>query len=180
MKYYFSLLHQSFSYRLFRSGVAIFKQSYLFLIPKLLFDLIANLYQTSQVNHYFHTNQLIFSSFYRDGIVDQFIKLLFHFLEGIISLLKKAWKGSVSEKVLQSIIRDLCYNYFRFLSTFLLTAFIVYSVLNLLFGSGFTKDQVFIILSVVLVTFCLSNLEEDSKGFLENSEIIKWFQRIYQ
>ena len=179
MNYLLHLVQHSVSFQILLWISQVVTQSYSYQIPYRFILYIGAIYQTSATKHYFHTRTLIFTSLLENGFFYRLPETLFRLIDGIVALFVKMVKGSQTEKVVHVFRQDLVFNYVRFLSTFLYTALISYSLLVLLAGSGYNKNQVLVLMVVILTTFSLSSLQGDAHEYLKNSVIIKWIQQIY-
>lgn len=156
-----------------------FKQSYVYRIPCQLNDYILTIYSESYVNQYFHSNQSFFTSLFQNGIFYQLINQLFIFTAFCLSLLTSLWHHSCTENVWKHMIVDLDNNYLRFLSTFLFVTVVIFSLLNLFWGSGFDRETMLLILLVAFILFSFSHLIGKTNQYLSHSVMIRWIQKIY-
>jgi hypothetical protein len=173
------IFSQSLLYRGFLVLNKIFKQSYLYLIPKKTVDYVGKLYQESYTHHYFHTNRSFFTPLFRNGLFVQLITQLFVFTGFFITLIGQLWSGSCTEKLWDEFKADCSSNYLRYLSTFLFVSVIIYSIITIISGSGYTRGQMLTLVGVVFILFGFTQLKGKTNEYLTNSVIIQWIQKIY-
>jgi hypothetical protein len=157
----------------------IMKQSYLYQIFQKMLNYGIFLYQTSYFRNYIHSNHSFFTPLFTGGIFYRMVTQLFLFVSVFLMWINRLWRGSCSEVLFSQGKEDLTRNYLRYLSTFLFVSLVIYSLINLLWGSGFTRTQMLPLLVVIFLVFGLSQPHGKTSEYLSNSVILRWIQKIY-
>lgn len=157
----------------------ILTQSYFYMISQKVLAYMLMLYRNSFFWHYLHSNQSFFTSLFSEGIFFRAISQLFLFVSLFLTWISRLWKDSCSDILFSQGKGELTRNYLRYLSSFLFVALVIYSLINLLWGSGFTRAQMLPLLMVIILLFILSQLQGKASEYLSNSVILQWIQKIY-
>jgi hypothetical protein len=173
------IITSSLSYQIYLVLERYFKNSLLYRIPFTFVDYVIFLYKNSFVNHYFHTKHSFFAPLFSGGIFYNLVNQIFFLLSLVLSILTKLWRGTWSARICKHFQEDLAVNYIGYVSTFLFTSLLIYSFLNLLFGRGYSRSQMLVLLSIIFLLFGLSQIKERSSEYFRNSVIIQWIKKIY-
>lgn len=156
-----------------------FYQSMIYKIISVIVDFSNKQYQKSQFKHFFLTRNSFFSSWFRGGIFEKFILISFGLIHWILDFCRLAYQDSFLQIFVQYSKKDLTQNWLKYSASILYSSFVMYALLTLFFGSGFTRSEMVNLILVVFLLFGLSQIQGDSNKFLENSVILRWIQKIY-
>ena len=179
MNYLFFVFSQSFIYKVIVYLAAIFKHSYIYKIPNQAVNYISFVYSDSYVNQFFRSNHSFFTPLFANGIFYKLIALLFKVTGLFLILVTSLWNGSCTENIWNHLREDCSNNYIRYLSAFLFLSLITFTLLTLLWGSGYTRDQFLPFVVIIFIFFSLSQLKGKTNEYLANSVIVQWIKKIY-
>jgi len=92
---------------------------------------------------------------------------------------KNLLKDSLIEDSLSSIRRDLSTNFLKYISFFFLCWIMIYVILELIFGAGFTKFKMLFYIFLVIILFVFTKIEVSTEKILKNSIILKWIKELF-
>lgn len=130
----------------------------------------------SWIFSYFQSNQLGISREIRKSYIIQNLTLRIFILFGWLNkLLKSLFTNSLTDKILVSVKKDIRVNPVRYFSSFFFSGFVIWVILMLLFGSGFSRPEMAIILMGAFLTWFLSLLEINTLKAVYDSRLLQWF-----
>jgi len=156
-----------------------FTNSILYKVFARILCFIKKQYQESRFRRFFLTRDSFFSVWFREGFFVHIISAGFLLLHWIFRMGRITYNDSFLQVFCKQSGADVSQNWLRYTASFLYSSFIVYIILCLFFGSGFTRNEMMILIFVIFLWFVLSQLQGDSNKYLENSVILKWIQKIY-
>jgi len=149
--------------------------SWIFRIGKAVWHFLQHTFLHSKLNAYFQSNQLCISKvFRRSFLIHYLILLIFQLLAWINRMINLLFRGSLVEKLIKSIWKDSQTNPVRYLSSLFFSGFVIWVMLTLLFGSGFSKPEMTVILLIAFLTWFLSLLNINTVQAFRNSHFIRW------
>lgn len=133
-------------------------------------------WSNSSVVRYFRTNQTGLSGVFRKSwILNGVTTFLFQVVHKIQCLIHNIFADSWLHKNVQSVQTDLRTNPIRYISSLIFSGLVLWVILTLVVGSGFSKSESMAILFTAFLTWFLSYLETDSFEIIRNSRLIQWF-----
>ena len=156
-----------------------FMESFLYKIPCWIIGYVYPLYTQSNFKKYFNSQNSLLTSLYSHGIFYHLVSWLFLFINGCLNILNRLLNGSLTEKIGKLSLEDLKQNYLSYGSTFLFTALICYSLMSLLFGAGFTRSNMLLLIFSIFFLYGLSRLKGRIDDYISSSVIIKWIEKLY-
>jgi len=133
-------------------------------------------WSNSLVVRYFRMNQTGLSGVFRKSwILHGVTTFLFQVVHGIQCWIDRIFADSWLHKNIQSIQIDLRTNPIRYISSLIFSGLVLWVILTLVVGSGFSKSESMAILFTAFLTWFLSYLETNSFEIIRNSRLIQWF-----
>lgn len=141
-----------------------------------LVDFIQLIWRNSLVIRYFQTNQIVCLTIFRKSWIVSTLPLsLFQITHWIYRWKEKIFSNSLTDKGVKSIQSDMQTNPIRYISSLVFSGLVFWVILTLVFGSGFSRPEMMVILLVAFLTWFCSYLETPSFEVIKNSRLIQWF-----
>lgn len=145
-------------------------------VIQVITNFVKIIWSNSSVVRYFRTNQTGLSAIFRKSwILNRLTASFFQVMQGIQRWIHKIFTDSWFQKNIQSIQHDLRINPIRYISSLIFSGLVLWVILTLVAGSGFSKSESMAILFISFITWFLSYLETDSFEIIRNSRLIQWF-----
>lgn len=174
------IFHNSYIYFIISKICVVLKESITAKIFILIYNTFINAFNVSFTKQLFLTENSSFINFFNNSFLTNFFKnVIFKLVKVLILFFDSLFDGSFSQKVFNSLKRDLSFNSFKYTSIFLLCWTMVYVILELIFGAGFTREEMLLYILIVVFLFALSGLEIKTDKILKSSIIIKWIENLF-
>ncbi|MCE5223312.1 hypothetical protein LLG10_03870 [bacterium] len=172
--------HSAFTHswigQLFRHVNRWGSHAWIFRMGETVWRFLQHTFLHSKLNAYFQSNQLCISRAIRQSyLIANVVLLIFKLMAWINRMMNLLFRGSLVEKLLKSIREDSQTNPVRYLASLFFSGFVIWAMLILLFGSGFSKPEVTVILLIAFLTWFLSLLDINTVQAFRNSCFIRWF-----
>ena len=150
--------------------------SWIFRIGNAVWYFLQHTFLHSKLNAYFQSNRLCISNVIRRSyLIHYLMRLIFHLFAWINRMMNLLFRGSLVERLVQSIREDGQTNPVRYLASLFFSGFVIWVMLILLFGSGFSKPEMTVILLIAFLTWFLSLLDINTVQAFRNSRFVRWF-----
>jgi len=135
----------------------------------------------SNTFHFFQTNRYEMSEAFRGSFfVNGVIRLVFCLFGWINRLIKSIFEDSLTERFVFSVQRDCVTNPVKYFCSFFFAGFVIWVMLMLLYGGGFSKTEMSVVLITAFLTWFLSLLDINTVDAFTNSQFVKWFRSWYE
>lgn len=176
-----SIYRNSFFFSLvIRKPYEIILSSFTYKILNKLFKVFANAFNLSLTKRLFLTDEGFFDRFFNNSFIEIATrKLFFGLTEVIINFTKNLFSNSLIQTGFSSIKKDLDKNVIKYASFFFLCWIIVYAILELIIGSGFTKSEMLVYIFLVIILLIFTRIEIGTDKIIKRSFIIKWIKELF-
>lgn len=174
------IYHNSFIFYLFDKTHSIIKESFTAKVFLLIYYEFSKSFSISFTKQVFSTETNFLNNFFSDTfLVLTFKNIVFKTTQALVSFFKNFFKDSISQKIFDFIRKDLTFNFFRYVSFFFVCWIMMYVILELIFGRGFTRLEILFYILLVIFLFPLTGVSVSTDKILKNSYIIKWIENLF-
>jgi ABC-type multidrug transport system fused ATPase/permease subunit len=138
-------------------------------------SLQSNTFQFLKTNRY-EMSEAFRKSFFVNGV----IRLVFCLFGWINRWMKSIFEDSLAERFVFSVQRDCATNPVKYFCSFFFAGFVIWVMLMLLFGGGFSKTEMSVVLITAFLTWFFSLLDINTVDAFANSQFVKWFRSWYE
>ncbi|MCK5849008.1 MAG: hypothetical protein KAH01_07435 [Caldisericia bacterium] len=157
------------------------ENSYINKYSSLVSKYVSYALQTSFIVQWFTTKSTIFSKNISESFIcNEIVNILFRVVRIFTSTVERLTKNSYSEDLSKSVKNDLNENGISVVSSILFSFLVVYLLLELFFGNGFSRQVALTMFLVCVCLFVFSFFLIPPKRVLSESRLWKWIREIFQ
>lgn len=174
------IYHNSFTFYLFDKTYSIIKESFTAKVFLIIYYEFSKSFSFSFTKQIFSSESNLLNDFFSDTfLILTFKNIIFKSTQALFSFSKNFLKDSISQKAFNLIRKDLTFNFFRYASFFFVCWIMMYVILELIFGRGFTRLEMLFYILLVIFLFPLTGVSVSTDKILKNSYIIKWIENLF-